>query len=196
MKWEILARQLKYQGDFRLESLHIRHSLYSGGWSEVLKREALRRSDSVAVLPYDAVRDEVLLIEQFCVGAIDSQQGPWLIDIAGGLIAPGERRDVVAHRVARERTGCALLELQRICECYASPGALAERVCLYIASVNLDSVRGVCNLKADGEDVRVSGVSAQEAFKMVASNVIISAIPIIALQWLQINYESIRERWT
>jgi ADP-ribose pyrophosphatase len=196
MKWKILSRQLAYQGYFRLECLQIRHSLYSGGWSEVLEREVVRRSDCVAVLPYDPVRDEVLLIEQFRVGAIDSQQGPWLIEIAVGLIEPGERREAVAHHETRDRTGCELLELQRICECYVFPGAFAEQVSLYIARADLGGVRDVYGLKAEGEDIRVSRVSAPEAFEMVASNVIVSAIPIIGLQWLQINHERIREQWT
>lgn len=196
MKWEILDRELQYQGHFRLECLRIRHSLYSGGWSGVLVREVFRRSDGVAVLPYDPVRDEVLLIEQFRVGAIDSRQGPWLIEIAAGLIEPGERREEVAHREAREETGCELLDLQRICDFYTSPGAFAEQVSLYIARADLAGVRGVYGVKAEGEDIRVSRVNVQEAFEMVASNVINSVTPIIALQWLQINHGRIRDQWT
>lgn len=195
MKWEILDRHLEYQGYFRLECLQIRHRQYSGGWSEISKREVFRRSDAVAVLPYDPVRDEVLLVEQFRVGAIDSQQGPWLIELAAGLIELGERRETVARREAREVTGCETLELQRICECYACPGAIAEHVSLYIARADLAHPRIGYGLKAGGEDVRVGRLSALEAFEMVASNVIISAIPIITLQWLQINHEKMKQQW-
>jgi ADP-ribose pyrophosphatase len=137
-----------------------------------------------------------LLIEQFRTGMIDSQQSPWLIEIIAGLIEPGERREEVAHREAREETGCELLELQHVMDYYSSPGGFSERVSLYIARADLGDIAGVYGLKEEGEDIRVSRVSAQAAFEMVASNVIASGMPIIALQWLQINHERIRQQWT
>lgn len=195
MKWEIVDRVLRYNGFFQLECLQLRHSLYDGGWSNILQRELFRRSDAVAVLPYDPVLDQVLLIEQFRVGAMDSPRGPWLTEIIAGLIKPGERREQVAHREALEETGCKLLELQRICEYYSSPGAFSERISVYIAKANLTFVTGVHGLPEEGEDIRVSRIGATAAFEMVASNVIDSAMPIIALQWLEINYDRVRELW-
>jgi ADP-ribose pyrophosphatase len=195
MKWEIIERQLAYRGFFQLEVLQLRHSLYDGGWSEVLKRELFRRSDAVAVLPYDPVRDEVLLIEQFRTGVIDAGVSPWLIEIVAGLIEPGEHRDEVAHREAREETGCALLDLQHVMDYYSSPGGFSERVSLYIARADLGEVSGVYGVREEGEDIRVTRVSAAAAFEMVASNIIVSAMPIIAIQWLQINHERVRDAW-
>ncbi|MBA3732659.1 MAG: ADP-ribose diphosphatase, partial [Gammaproteobacteria bacterium] len=95
MKWEIIDRALGYQGFFRLDVFRIRHALFNGGWSPTLTRELFRRSDGVAVLPYDPVRDRVLLIEQFRMGAIESPQGPWLTEIIAGSIEPGEDRETV-----------------------------------------------------------------------------------------------------
>ncbi len=196
MKWEILDRKVDYRGFFQLEVVHLKHRLYDGGWSPVLRRELFQRSDAVAVLPYDPIRDEVLLIEQFRMGAIESPHGPWLTEIIAGLIEPGERREEVAHREAREEAGCELLDLHHVCDYYSSPGGFSERVSVYVARTDLDGIGGVHGLREEEEDIRVSRVSAQAAFEMVASNVIMSAMPIIALQWLQINYEQIRECWT
>jgi ADP-ribose pyrophosphatase len=195
MKWEITDRALCYQGFFRLERLQLRHSLYAGGWSCVLRRELFTRSDAVAVLPYDPTRDRVLLIEQFRAGALESPHGPWLIEIIAGLIEPGEQREEVAHREAREETGCELLDLHHICDYYSSPGGFSERVSVYLARADLADVSGVHGLREEGEDIRISVVSAEAAFQMVASNVIVSAMPIIALQWLQIHRERIRQSW-
>jgi ADP-ribose pyrophosphatase len=196
MKWEIVNRKLAYRGFFQLEVLQLKHRLYDGGWSPVLKRELFRRSNGVAVLPYDPVHDQVLLIEQFRTGAIESQPNPWLIEIVAGLLESSERREEVARREAREETGCELLELQHAMDYFSSPGGFGERVSLYIARADLGDVYGVHGVKEQGEDIRVIRVSAEAAFEMVASNVIVSATPIIALQWLQINHERIRQQWT
>jgi ADP-ribose pyrophosphatase len=196
MKWEIVDRSLIYQGFFRLEALQIRHSLYAGGWSKVLRREIFQNNDAVAVLPYDPVRDQVLLIEQFRAGAVDSPHGPWLIEIVAGLIEPGERREDVAHREAREEAGCMLAELHHVCDYYSSPGAFHERVSIYVAKADLGSVAGVHGLRDEGEDIRVSVVNAEAAYEMVAAGLIASAMPIVAIQWLQINHERMRTLWT
>lgn len=196
MKWEIVDRRLAYRGFFQLEVLRLKHRLYDGGWSPVLRRELFQRSDAVAVLPYDPERDEVLLIEQFRAGMIDAQQSPWLTEIIAGLIEPGERREDVAHREAREETGCDLLELQHVMDYFSSPGGFSERVSVYVARAELGAITcGIYGLREEGEDIRVSRVSAQAAFEMVATGGIVSAMPIIALQWLQINHERIKELW-
>jgi ADP-ribose pyrophosphatase len=196
MKWKIIDRSLQYQGFFQLECVLLQHRLYDGGWSKILQRELFQRSDAVAVLPYDPVFDQLLLIEQFRMGAIESNQGPWLTEIIAGLIKPGERREDVARREAFEEAGCELLDLRHVCEYYSSPGGLSERVSIYIAKAELENhVDGVHGLREEGEDIRVSKVSAQAAFEMVAANIIDSAMPIIALQWLQINHERMRALW-
>lgn len=41
-----------------------------------MKRELLERGHAAAVLPYDARRDRIVLIEQFRVGALEAERGP------------------------------------------------------------------------------------------------------------------------
>jgi ADP-ribose pyrophosphatase len=195
MRWEIIKRTLCYQGFFKLERLRLKHSLFAGGWSSTLERELFQRSDAVAVLPYDPMRDQVLLIEQFRTGAIDSPHGPWLTETIAGLIEPGERREDVARREAWEEASCELSELHHVCDYYPSPGGFKERVSVYLAKADLTHVRGVHGRLDEDEDIRVNVVSAQTAFEMAACGFINSAMPIIALQWLQINYQLIRDLW-
>jgi ADP-ribose pyrophosphatase len=196
MDWEIIDRSLGYQGFFRLDVLHIRHALYGGGWSPTLTRELFRRSDAVAVLPYDPVRDRVLLIEQFRMGAIDAPHGPWLTEIIAGLVEPGEGREQVAHREAREEANCELQALYHVVDYYSSPGGFSERVSIYLAKADLnDPTYGIHGPQSEGEDIRVQVIGAQQAFDKVASGAIVSAMPIIALQWLHLNREMIRGLW-
>lgn len=195
MKWEIVDRTLCYQGFFRIEQLRLRHSLYSGGQSGILLRELIQRSDAVAVLPYDPRLDRVVLIEQFRTGAIESPQGPWLVEIVAGLIEAGEDREQTIFREAREEAGCELQALHHLYDYYSTPGGFKERVSLYVARVDSSTVGGIHGRQQEDEDIRVRVIAANEAFEMILSGLITSAMPIIALQWLQINREFLRDLW-
>jgi ADP-ribose pyrophosphatase len=69
-----------HDGFFRMELFLFRHSLYEGGWSPQLSREILVRGPVAAVIPYDPVRDEIVLIEQFRGGIYASgAENPWSV---------------------------------------------------------------------------------------------------------------------
>jgi ADP-ribose pyrophosphatase len=195
MKWETVDRSLCYQGFFRLEKIRLRHHLYDGGWSEVLVRELIHRSDAVAVLPYDPIADKVVLIEQFRAGAIDSPQGPWLVEIVAGFVEAVETRIHAVTREIQEEISCEPQELLQIYNYYASPGGFKERVSLYVARIDVGKLH-IPNTKYHDEDIKILVVGANEAFDLIASGVITSATPIIALQWLQLNHTKLREQWT
>jgi ADP-ribose pyrophosphatase len=195
MKWKIVDRSLCYQDFFRLEKIRLRHNLYNGGWSEVLVRELIHRSDAVAVLPYDPGADKVVLIEQFRTGAIDSPQGPWLVEIVAGFVEAVETRVHAATREIQEEISCEPLEFLQIYNFYASPGGFKERVSLYVARIDVRELH-ITYTKHHDEDIRVLVVGAHEAFDLIASGVITSATPIIALQWLQLNHTKLREQWS
>ena len=72
MKWSVIKKELRYKGFFQLTEISLQHDLFAGGQSPVLRRELIDRGHAVVVLPYDPVRDEVILIEQF----IHFQWGP------------------------------------------------------------------------------------------------------------------------
>lgn len=195
MKCEIYDCSVAYEGFFKLNILNLRHSLYAGGWSESLRRELIQRSDAVAVLPYDPVRDEVVLIEQFRTGAIEAPQGPWLTEIIAGFIESGERAEAVAHREAREETGCEIKALLHVCDYYSTPGGSSERVSIYVARADTEGVGGIHGVREEDEDILVKVIKADEAFDMLMRKRIFSAMPIIALQWLQMNREMLWEMW-
>ena len=55
---------------FRLQGIDVSHKLFQGGYSDQLPREVFMGVDAVIVLPYDPVRDKVLLVEQFRNGPL------------------------------------------------------------------------------------------------------------------------------
>ncbi len=161
----------------------------------MLTREIFERGHAVAVLPYDPVRDEVVLIEQFRVGAIDFPADPWLVEIVAGIIDEGESAEEVAHREMAEEAGCVIEALEHVCDYLVSPGGATESTALFCGKVDAAGVGGIYGLADEGEDIKVSAVSYDEVVAMLGSGRIKSASPIIALQWLMLHRERLRQQW-
>jgi ADP-ribose pyrophosphatase len=192
----IRKKEIAYSGFFRLEKYWLKHTLYGGGRSEEMCRELFVRGGCVAVLLYDPHTDKVVLIEQFRVGAILNPDHAWLIEIVAGAIEDGETAVEVAHREALEEAGCVIQELMQISEFYTSPGGTAERITLFCGKVDSTQITdGVHGLDEEQEDILVRTVDFAEAYRMVESNEIDSAIPILAIQWLALNKHKLQAKW-
>jgi ADP-ribose pyrophosphatase len=194
-QFEVLDKQTVYQGFFRLEQYTLKHTLFNGGWSQPITRELFRRGNCVAVLLYDPDRDEVVLIEQFRVGAVHQPQRAWLIEIVAGAIEDGETAEDVAYREAIEEAGCEIKELLEIQQFYTTPGGCSERITLFCGRVDSTAVGGVHGLVEEDEDIRVSAVKFADVFQMLEDGLIESGIPIIAIQWLYIHRDTLKTRW-
>ena len=191
-KFDVLNKEIVYSGFFRLEKYRLKHTLFAGGWSDEIVRELFVRGSCIAVLLYDPVSDEVVLIEQFRIGALAKPERAWLIEIVAGAIEDGESAEEVAYRESLEEAGCEIQELSVICEFYTTPGACAERITLFYGKVDSRKVGGIHGLDHEGEDILVRSVPFPEVFRMLQEGLIESAIPIIAIQWLAINREHLR----
>ncbi|MGY6275167.1 NUDIX domain-containing protein [Methylomonas sp. MgM2] len=194
-RFEVIEKETVYQGFFRLEQYTLKHTLFKGGWSQPITRELFRRGNCVAVLLYDPDRDEVVLIEQFRVGAVYQPNRAWLIEIVAGAIEEDETAEEVAYREALEEAGCEIKELIEIQQFYTTPGGCSERITLFCGRVDSTTVGGVHGLVEEDEDIHVTSVRFAEVFKMLEEGKIESGIPIIAIQWLYIHRDELRRRW-
>lgn len=186
MQVKIEAQKTVYQGFFNLKTFKLKHTLFTGGWSEVISRELFQRGDCVAVVLYDPQQDTVVLIEQFRIGALQADN-PWLVEIVAGAIEAGETATDVAHRESQEEAGCAIQRLIKINEFYTTPGTASEKITLFCGLVDSTGIGGIHGLKEEGEDIRVTVVSLDQALDQLNQNKIQSAIAIIGLQWLALN---------
>ncbi|WP_417805272.1 NUDIX domain-containing protein [Thalassospira lucentensis] len=197
-KYEIIEKNRGWDGYFKMDVYRLRHETFDGGESAVLQREVLERGHAVAVLPYDPVRDEVVLIEQFRPGAIsvnqqDDDMPLWLNEIVAGIIEVGENATDVAHRETMEESGCKIIgPLEYISRYYVTPGCSSETVTLYYGRVDTTNIGGIHGVKDEGEDIRVYKVSAKECFSMLQNGQLCNATATIAVQWLMLNRDRLR----
>ena len=192
---QILRREQCFSGFYRLERLHLRHRQFSGAMGAELSRELFVRHDAVCVLPYDPQRDEVVLIEQFRVGAMGRAANPWLVEMVAGLIDKDEQPEEVAHREAEEEAGLTFSALWPITKYFPSPGGSTEFVHLYLGRCDSSGAGGVHGLEEEAEDIRVTVWAFEDALQAVRDGKISNAASIIALQWLALNRAEVRGLW-
>lgn len=192
---EIIARDTLYRGFFSLKRYRFRHRLFNGAMSDEVQREIFERGHAVVLLPYDPVRDQVVLIEQIRIAAYDTSASPWLMELVAGMIEPGETHEDVARREAQEEAGLEVSRIRPIINYLASPGGTSERLFIQVGEVDARSAHGIHGLAEEHEDIRVHVVSREQAYRWVEEGKIDNAASVIALQWLQLHYETLRKEW-
>ena len=193
LKIEVDHRETLFDSFLRVDRLKLRHSLFAGGWSELMTRELLLRPRAVGVLLFDPVRQQVVLVRQIRVGMLDEGQHPWLLELVAGMVESGEEPIEVAARESLEEANTKPQDLLQICEYYNSPGISNERITLFCGRVDATQAGGIFGLDAEHEDIEVVVLSLADALAKVASGEINNAMSIIALQWLQLNQPMLEE---
>ena len=149
------ARDLPYSQFFALEDAWLTHRRHGGGDTSAMPRAGFLAADAVVVLPYDPVRDRVLVIEQFRFGAYArGDRHPWLLEPIAGRIDPGETPAETAAREAQEEAGVQLARLHKVASYYPTAGGSTEFLVCYVAICDLpDESAGTGGLEAEDEDI-------------------------------------------
>ena len=193
---EFIAREPLYNGFFSLDLYRFRHRLFNGEMSGEVRREIFERGHAAVLLPFDPVRDEVVLVEQIRIAAYDTSDTPWLLEMVAGMIEEGESPEDVARREAVEEAGLDVGRVKKVLSYLASPGGTSERLTVLVGEVDATTAKGIHGLADENEDIRVHVVSREQAYQWVEEGKIDNAASIIALQWLQLHYQTLRNEWT
>ena len=152
------------------------------GREETLVREVNDHGHGASVLAIDPGRDTVLLVRQLRIAAaVAGHDGPMLEACAGLL--DGDDPMACAIREGEEELGYTLRNPRKICDAFASPGALTERLTLFIAEYSPSDRSGDGGgVIGEGEDIEVVEMPLIEAYGMIATGGIVDAKTVILLQ--------------
>ena len=192
---EIIARETLYSGFFSMDLYRFRHRLFNGEMSGEIRREIFERGHAAVLLPFDPVRDEVVLVEQIRIAAYDTSESPWLLEMVAGMIEEGESVEDVARREVLEEAGLVVGRTKPVLSYLASPGGTSERLSIMVGEVDATTAEGIHGLADENEDIRVHVVSREQAYQWVEEGKIDNAASVIALQWLQLHYQTLRNEW-
>ena len=194
---EILEDETVYRGFFKLNKVKFKHKLFAGGWSGVVTRELLIKGAASAVIAYDPVLDNVVLVEQVRIGAYNPtlKQSPWLLELIAGMVEEGETPESVALRESEEEAGAKITHLQHCLSVWDNPGGVLERIHLFVGKVDSTQVGGLHGLAEENEDIRVHVVSRETSYQWVCEGKIDNGIAVMGLQWLALNYPKLKMQW-
>lgn len=189
--WRLLNRQMPHAGHFALEVLDLTHRRHDGRMGPRLTREVFVAGDAVTVLPWDPVRDRVLVIDQFrpAVAARGEAQ-PWMLEPIAGRIDPGETPEETAIREAQEEAGLDLDPARLVAgpAGYASPGSVNEYIYGFVALCDLpDGTGGHWGLETEAEDIRAHLLPRAELTRMARAGELPNAPLALLALWLALE---------
>ena len=184
---KVALRSYPYANFFSVEEYDLSFRRFDGTMSPVVNRATFISGDAVTVLPYDPVRDRVLLIEQFRAGPYArGDANPWQLEAIAGRIDAGESPEDAARREAVEEAGLVLGDLLPVAGYYPTPGAKTEFLYSYVALCELpDGSDGVFGVEGEAEDIRGHLVSFERLMDLVASGEASNAPVVLTALWLQ-----------
>jgi nudix-type nucleoside diphosphatase (YffH/AdpP family) len=154
----------------------------SGGEWQPNRRESYDMGDGAAILPVDRTRGRLLLIRQFRWPVYEWGYRQLLVEAIAGKL-DGDEPEACARREAMEEAGVTLGALKLVTHCFMSPGAVKEKLSLFLAEYDSTAPRQKGGGHADeGEDIEAFEVTLDEGLAMIASGEIIDAKTIILLQ--------------
>ena len=192
--YEILETKTLLSDFLTVNAYQVKHDLFAGGESPVLRRLRLEKEKAVSVLLYDPVMQSVVMVEQFRIGAIEESRS-WLLENPAGYVEAGETPEIVAVREVREETGCKVDKLIQICEFLVSPGISNERIILFCGKVDASEADGIHGLEDEGEDIKVEVLSLEQAANELYTGRINSTSTIMSMQWLLLHKQQVDQLW-
>lgn len=171
---------------FRFQKTQITHRRFDGGRSDVLAREGFLGVDAAIVLPYDPVRDRVLLVEQVRLGpALRHDPNPWMLEPIAGIVDARETPQAAALREAKEEAGLDITDLHAAGAFYVSPGATTDYFYAFVGLCALPQTTAYFGgLPGEGEDLRLHPLALDTAMGLADSGEITTGPALYLLYWL------------
>ena len=183
-----------YMNFFAVEEMDLQYRRHDGGMSPVVNRGALMVGEASVVLPYDPLRDRVLLVEQFRAPVyMAGDPDPWVWEPVAGLVDPGETPEEAARREAEEEAGLTLRWLERAGGVYSSTGCSAEFLNLFIGVTDLPDIpEGGGGVAGEGEDLRSRLLSYEELMQGVDAGMYRDMPLVTTALWLSRHRDRLR----
>ena len=192
---QLLAKRTPYARHFAIEECDLRFRRFDGTLSQPVTLASFVSGDAATVLPYDPVRDRVLVVEQFRMGLFGrGAANPWMIEAIAGRVDPFEAPADCARREAMEEAGIVLGELIEVAGYYPSPGAKSEFCTSYVGIADLPELRGsLGGVTSEAEDIRSHVIGFDDLLRLVAAPEGANAPLMITAMWLAANRQRLRK---
>ena len=186
-KFKIVSKKNLYDGFFKMNEIILKYKKYDGTWTNSISRELFGGAQVSAVLPYDPLKKEIILIQQFRPGTISKNLDNYLIEIVAGIIDEGETPEDAAKRECFEETGCVIKKLIPIQGYFPAPGSSESFYHLFLGETETFSGTRIMGLENENEDIKVQSFKSSKVREIMQKGKILNGLTLIALQWFFLN---------
>lgn len=160
----------------------------SGDWKR-LSRESYDRGNGTSILLYNKEKGTVVLTKQFRMPAYDNSKNDGMsIEVCAGAIDKNEPPEVCIIREVEEEVGYRILKVKKVMEAYMSPGAVTEKMYLFIGEyTDAMKINDGGGLEIEDEEIEVLEIPFSTALTMIDNFEIIDAKTIMLLQYAIIH---------
>lgn len=193
---EVLRKTRAYTGYFGVDELSLRHEQFNGGMSPVLERSYFIGGDAALVLPYDPVRDCVLLVEQMRMAPLGRGDTEiWHLEPIAGRIDPGETPEQTAIREAREEAELTVGRLEVVARGYPSPGDSTGYFHIFVGISDLpEGTARVAGLESEAENIRSRLISFSDFIAMAERQALANTPLALLAYWLSHHRSRLRSQ--
>jgi ADP-ribose pyrophosphatase len=194
--FDILNRERLHDGWLKVDRYTVRQHLMRGGTTPEITREVVLAGEVSAVIPYDPVRNQVVLIEQARLPAQIGGFRALSVEIPAGLIEPGETPVEVAVRETMEESGCRLIgEPLPILRLMMSQGNMHQPIHLFCGRVDASTARGYHGVAEEHEEIRVVVQDIEQLRADLDAGRHENGSLLVGAYWLLANLDKLRARW-
>jgi len=158
----------------------------NGEW-QTQSRETYDRGNGATILLFNRERRTIVLVRQFRLPAFVNGYDDLLIEAPAGLFDSRNAEETIRAET-EEETGYRVGRVEKILDCFMSPGSVTERLTFFVAEyAAMDRIGGGGGKPDEGEDIEVMEILIDEALAMIRDGRIRDAKTILLIQHAALN---------
>ncbi|MGJ8550391.1 NUDIX domain-containing protein [Winogradskyella wichelsiae] len=171
-----------------LDRIDYEYQFKNGEWKSI-SRECYNRGDGAAIFLYNVEKGTVILTKQFRMPIYENTKSEGMsIEVCAGSIEHNDKPLETILRETEEEVGYKIREAKEVFKTYTSPGALTEKLFLYVAEyTDALKISEGGGLEIENEEIEVLELPFSKVISMIETEEIIDAKTIMLVQYAQIN---------
>ena len=186
--YKIINKKNLYSGFFSLNKYEFIHQKHDGNWTGKVEREIFGGAHVATLLPFDPIKKEIILIQQFRAGVLSRYDEEYLYEIVAGIIDNNEKPEDTAKRECLEETGCKVKKILPIQNYFPAPGSSESYYHLFLGEIDSFEGERIRGLEKENENILVKAFKIEQVRKLLKDKKILNGLTLIALQWFFLEF--------
>ncbi len=188
LNYKIINKKNLYSGFFSLNKYEFIHQKHDGNWTGKVEREIFGGAHVSTLLPFDPIKKEIILIQQFRAGVLSRYDEEYLYEIVAGIIDNNEKPEDTAKRECLEETGCKVKKILPIQNYFPAPGSSESYYHLFLGEIDSFEGERIRGLEKENENILVKAFKIEQVRKLLKDKKILNGLTLIALQWFFLEF--------